>query len=557
MARPVTNHGRGELLGELRRLRRGGAADVDEARAILDALRDSEARLSLAHEAAGIGTWDLDVQMGVAQWSEGLRHLFGVNASTMEPTIDNFLKLVHPEDRAQVEQTLRTKLDTRGDYRDEYRIVRPDGQVRWVTCRWRVQEAGPDKPLRVYGVCIDVTDLKLAQRKLQELNASLNDRTREAEERSKQLRRLTIELSQAEHRERRRLAQVLHDNLQQTLFAATVRLRIARDTRNFTEARNQVRQSMKLLEEALRESRSLTAELSPAVLHDLGLAAAIAWLAQQIHAKHGMAVEVHADRDADPADENLASLLFQAAREFLFNAVKHANVKTANIELIRLRDRRIALTISDRGAGFNPSKLKQGSGNTFGLSTLRERVGLMEGKVEIDSAPGKGTRIRVTVTEPAGSALAGEPSESYDAPAARPRVKKGHAGRIRVVLADDHKIVRAGLASLLASQPDIQIVGEAGDGLAAVELARTGGVDVVLMDVSMPRLNGIEATERITRACPGVAVIGLSMHEEQTLAVAMRDAGADAYLTKGGPLGPLVTAIRKAAAARRPALTKI
>jgi DNA-binding NarL/FixJ family response regulator len=115
---------------------------------------------------------------------------------------------------------------------------------------------------------------------------------------------------------------------------------------------------------------------------------------------------------------------------------------------------------------------------------------------------------------------------------------------IRVLLADDHRILREGLASLLSEEPDLQIVGQAVNGLEAIQLARSIHPDVILMDVTMPRLNGIEATRRITAEMSQVAVIGLSMHEEDDMADAMRSAGAVAYLSKDGPADVLIATIR-------------
>jgi len=116
--------------------------------------------------------------------------------------------------------------------------------------------------------------------------------------------------------------------------------------------------------------------------------------------------------------------------------------------------------------------------------------------------------------------------------------------KIRVLVADDHEMMREGLAVLLRREPDIELVGGAFDGEVAVELARELRPDVVVMDVTMPRVNGIEATRRIVAELAGVSVIGLSMHEEADMAAAMREAGASGYLTKDGPPDALVAAIR-------------
>ena len=112
-----------------------------------------------------------------------------------------------------------------------------------------------------------------------------------------------------------------------------------------------------------------------------------------------------------------------------------------------------------------------------------------------------------------------------------------------MLLADDHPVVRKGLADLLRERPEIDLVGEASDGEEAVALARETKPDVVLMDVSMPNLNGIEATRYITAEMPNVRVIGLSMHEEEDMPRAMREAGATVYLSKTTASETLVDAI--------------
>ena len=114
---------------------------------------------------------------------------------------------------------------------------------------------------------------------------------------------------------------------------------------------------------------------------------------------------------------------------------------------------------------------------------------------------------------------------------------------IRVVIADDHAIVRMTLALLLAEEDDVEVVGQAADGAEAVERARELSPDVLIMDVNMPRMNGIEATRKIASGCPSVKVIGLSMHTTDTLAKEMLQAGAVGYVPKGTPVRDLLDAI--------------
>src|SRR3954468_111323 len=117
---------------------------------------------------------------------------------------------------------------------------------------------------------------------------------------------------------------------------------------------------------------------------------------------------------------------------------------------------------------------------------------------------------------------------------------------IRILLADDHQMMRQGLKSLLAEQPDFEVVGEAADGRAAVRLAQELSAAVVIMDVTMPGLNGIDATRQLKAEAPDVKVIGLSMHPERQFVLEMLSVGASGYLLKDCPFAELVQAIRAA-----------
>jgi two-component system, NarL family, invasion response regulator UvrY len=115
--------------------------------------------------------------------------------------------------------------------------------------------------------------------------------------------------------------------------------------------------------------------------------------------------------------------------------------------------------------------------------------------------------------------------------------------KIRVLLADDHQVVRESLAKLLQERPEIQVIGEAGDGNSAVELVRQLKPDVVLMDLSLPTISGFEATRKIVSEYPDIRVIGLSAHESAEFADALRKVGAVNFLTKFEPAERLIAAI--------------
>lgn len=391
----------------------------------------------------------------------------------------------------------------------------------------------------------DVTQRKRSELELQALNESLRQQT-------VQLRRMAAELTLAEQRERRRLAQSLHDHLQQMLVAARLKVSLLHRRILDADLSLSVQQVDELLERSIEESRSLTVELSPPVLYEDGLVAALEWLARQMEAKHALHVDVAVCADCAPITEDVRVILFQAVRELLFNVVKHAQTSLAQLQFSSDSDGLIQIVVADTGCGFHPSRLQSPTATTggFGLFSIRERLELMGGRMEITSAPGQGARVLLAVPrrqptpsrsdQASKAAVAKSPVESQSQDY---RAIRGGNASIRVLLVDDHRIFREGLVSLLVEEADIEIVGQAADGQEALELARELHPDVILMDITMPRLDGIGATRQITSELPHICVIGLSMHDDD-LGDAIRAAGARGYLSKHGPSEELLDTIR-------------
>ncbi len=116
--------------------------------------------------------------------------------------------------------------------------------------------------------------------------------------------------------------------------------------------------------------------------------------------------------------------------------------------------------------------------------------------------------------------------------------------KIRILLADDHTVVRRGLRLLLESQPEFSVVAEAADGKQAVDAADSAQPDVVVLDIAMPNLNGIEAAQRILAAAPGTSIVILSMHADESYVLRALKAGAKGYLLKDSAEGDLIEAIK-------------
>lgn len=529
-----------------------------------------------ALEAAGVGTWEWEIESGRVRWSPNIEALHGLEPGSFPGTFDAFLGLIHPDDRPDLLAALERALSSQDGYRAEYRVKErhhdPGGPPRWIEAQGRVRLDASGQPERMVGICSEVTTRKRTEElaelladagsamvrsldiqetltavarklvpvwadwcvidllkaddrienivtehrdpeqveflrrmrersppslqdpngtgyvidrgepqvfpevppsvmeelardevhlqalqelgvrsgvvvplvahgrslgaltlvsaetplqfteqdlpRIQELanhcalavdNARLHQQTRreleqlvsartsQLEERAAQLRRMTAELTRAEQRERRKLAQLLHDDHQQTLVAARMhaeRLEGATDEPIASTASRLVR----LLDEAVGSARSLSHELSPQVLHTSGIAAALRWLAPRMEERYGLTVHVEADESADRTGQDTRLLLFQLVRELLLNVAKHSSAKEARTALAGVEET-VELVVEDRGKGFDPAVLDSGDPATTGLGLMgmRERVLALGGEVYVESAPGEGTRVTVRV----------------------------------------------------------------------------------------------------------------------------------------------------------------
>jgi CheY-like chemotaxis protein len=339
------------------------------------------------------------------------------------------------------------------------------------------------------------------------------------------------------------LAEILHDDLQQILAAAKFHLGLVKNRANHGPSlQAAVAQIDQMLRDAIEKSRSLSHELSPAVLHQEDLAESLRWLAGQVQAKHGLLVHVQAHGRVLTQSDALRAFLYKAAQELLFNVVKHARVHEATIRVWR-GGGWIHLSVSDRARGFDPQGLKEARG--FGLFSIRERVELLGGRMKIRSAEGRGSTFLMAVPD-GESARTGVAAEAM--PTARAKenggAKNPDGDRLRVLLADDHAIVREGLILLLSEESGVEVVGQASNGREAVDLADRLEPDVIIMDVSMPLIDGDEATRQIKKHLPNTRVVALSMFEEPDTIRRMHAAGAEAYILKTAPSEDLLAAIR-------------
>lgn len=213
-----------------------------------------------------------------------------------------------------------------------------------------------------------------------------------------QLRTLASQLSMAEQQERLRIATELHDGIAQSLAMTKMKLSAIQQQSLPVEVVPLMDELRQVLEGTIRSTRSLSFDLSPPVLQDLGLEAALEWLTERMEQEHTIKFAFEDDRKEKPLDENLRNLLFIMVRELVVNVVKHAKAKDAKISVWR-EGEQIQIEVEDQGRGFEVSTIAPVPDNNeggFGLFSIRERLRYFGGRLAILSHPGSGTRVRIT-----------------------------------------------------------------------------------------------------------------------------------------------------------------
>ncbi len=346
------------------------------------------------------------------------------------------------------------------------------------------------------------------------------------------LRSLATELAVAEERERRHIAQELQRHLAQPLTLG--RMKLSHVIRQTTTASVSalLHDIDAVMDQALKFTESFAVSLTPPVLHEQGFQPALQWLAAKM-GQQGLSVALHLTPTEPMLDGHQAIILFQSVRELLFNVLKHAGTTRARVLVAHQPSGWLSVTVEDEGRGFQAGEVEHPGDphNRFGLFSIRERMAKLNGRMDVRSLPAHGTSVTLLV--PVGQ------------PHAVPEPVNGQQGaeRLRVLLVDDHAMVREGLRSILEAYHDLEVVGEAGDGMEAIKLARTRQPDVVVMDINMPRLDGVAATRQIKRDLPRTAIIGISVQDSAQIEQAMLSAGAAKFLTKDRAASQLHEAI--------------
>jgi PAS domain S-box-containing protein len=508
-------------------------------------LRESEHRLITALTAARMGTWQWDLATNRERFDEGLNRLFGVGAGEIRE-FEDFLARVHPDDRGAVTVAFRQSAESGVDLDVEFRVVRPDGSVRWLRDHGKVLYDATGDPIALTGACVDVTERRQAEdnlRQAQRMDAvgrlaggvahevnnmmtailGFTDLILGASDVSSGIRNDLRQIRKAAGRAAMVTSQLLAFSRRQLLQPRVLDL---------NEVLNDL---LPMLRQLLGEDKELVTRLEPRL-----------W---PLHADRGQLEQVIINlalnaRDAMPHGGRVSIESANVVLDHEYTG-KHPGVAIAAGPYVRL-------VVSDTGAGISPeiqSRIFEpffttkpvGQGTGLGLSMVYGNVKQSGGFVWVYSEPGQGTTFKVylpRVGEAAEEAAAASPVET-------PR------GQETVLVVEDDELVRQLATRLLAAQGYVAL--EATNGRDALDLvrARPGEVQLVLTDVVMPELGGSEFARRLADLEPDVPVLFMSgFTDDDVIRRGLLDPGAP-YLQKPFDAATLGQRIRETLDARR------
>jgi|GEM_PF-162622 len=440
-------------------------------------------------------------------------------------------RFVLAEDRASVRQMAEAMLKGERPNPYEYRFVGPGGRIKWVMEQVApIQHNGRPATL---GTFMDITERKQSEETLVRSES--------------QLRLLSQRILEVQEEERARIARELHDQLGQELVALKIEAVVLKEElAKSPRLRERARGVLDLIDRLDTTAHRIAVSIRPEILDKLGLVKAIQWYAEDFERRSGISCPVEAPNDELVLPKAVSTCAYRILQEALVNVWKHSRASQAKVKVTSGHGV-VNICVSDNGVGMDLGRLSEGT--SLGLLGMRERASLVGGRITMRRNRGAG--LRVAAHLPLSVAQTGTGAGAELASAQTAVSKPWTKSAIRVLLVDDHSLVRAGLRRVLEQAPDIRIIAEACDGREAVDKYQEVSPDMVVMDISMPELDGMEASKRILSLYPQARILMLTRFHEEQYAIRTLKAGCLGYLTKGSSTQQLHHAVRAVARGKR------
>jgi PAS domain S-box-containing protein len=363
--------------------------DITERKQISDALRLSQENLDLALKSAEMGVWHYDISKKERIFNGHTCRLLDIEPTIFKGTENEFYKIVHPKDRVKIKIALKKSISTKVPYSVEYRVMRKDGTVSYISARGKLI-SGPDgKAKEILGIVWDSTERKLFEEKLRKSEAELRKTTKE-------LRALSKHLEEEIEKEKTQIARDLHDDLGQKLTALNLNIswiksRMGVQSRSVV---NKLDSMINLLDETVKSVHEISYKLRPSIPDDLELQAALEWQLSDFSKSTGISYTLSFSPAKSVENREISLTIFRIIQESLTNVVRHSNATKVTID-VYVDESELKLVIKDNGIGIGKNKIA--SYKSFGLIGMRERAKAYDGEFQIKGKKGEGTVIIVKI----------------------------------------------------------------------------------------------------------------------------------------------------------------
>ncbi|MHB8068436.1 MAG: response regulator [Desulfobaccales bacterium] len=346
------------------------------------ALRESEARSRAIFEGATAGIALLDLHGHLVESNPALQEMLGFSRDELRNL--SFTVVLPPDTAAAYQDALQQLLAGALPYfAIDSRLVNRHSRMLWGRVTVSLVKNSAGETQFAVAMVENLTPQKEAEEQIRHYQ--------------EQLRSLASQLSMAEERERRTLATELHDHIGQILALTQIKLGALGMKASGSDLEQPVNEVRDLVETVIKSTRSLTFELSPPILYELGLEPALEWFGEHLQEQHGLQVEVQRDEEPKPIDSETRALVFKVVRELMLNSVKHGRARQLRV-IVDRQEQNLSIEVIDDGVGFIPTPVgTEAKTGGFGLFSIRERLHHLGGRMQVESAPGQGTKVSLLI----------------------------------------------------------------------------------------------------------------------------------------------------------------
>jgi len=343
------------------------------------------------------------------------------------------------------------------------------------------------------------------------------------------------------------MARDLHDTIGQELAVAVMRVeQIAKDLSSpDADVRKELAECSEWLRKIEAETRTLSYVLHPPLLDQIGLVPALGWYIEGFCKRSGLGVKLDVQSNIPRLEVDKEIALFRIVQESLTNVLRHSGSPEATVR-VAMNAGSVCVSVEDKGKGFKNETPRKKTTPEFGvgIAGMRGRLSLVQGELDIQSSRhGSTVSARVPLKDRVAKTTAAE-IQAAPAPARETPQPAAQAPVARILIADDHEIARRGIRDLFRDEPEFEICGEARDGVEALAKAQDLHPDMLILDLSMPKLGGFSVANQLRRSIPSIKILVYSTHSHPDVERMARAIGCSGCVHKANAARDLVRGVK-------------